>query len=97
MRRTDERVLDDQQRLRPGVVAGWGMSWWFAEQGVARADRKAIAARPVARAARALLARSRRRLVAGGAALGLGGAGPPVQERDNARDRRPLGEPPPAL
>jgi hypothetical protein len=33
---------DDQQRLRPGVVPGWGMSWWFAAQGVTRADRKAM-------------------------------------------------------
>jgi hypothetical protein len=33
---------DDRQRLRPGVVPGWGMSWWFAELGVTRADRKAM-------------------------------------------------------
>jgi hypothetical protein len=33
---------DDQQRLRPGVVPGWGMSWWFVAQGVTRADRKAM-------------------------------------------------------
>ena len=33
---------DQQQRLRPGVVPGWGMSWWFAEQGITRADRAAM-------------------------------------------------------
>jgi hypothetical protein len=33
---------DEHERLRPGVVPGSGMSWWFAEQGVTRAHRAAM-------------------------------------------------------
>src|SRR4051794_40687075 len=33
---------DEHERLRPGVGPGWGMSWWFAEQGITRADRAAM-------------------------------------------------------
>ncbi|MBX5443522.1 MAG: hypothetical protein IRZ32_18600 [Solirubrobacteraceae bacterium] len=31
----DERV-DEHGRFRPGVVPGWGYSWWLVEQGITR-------------------------------------------------------------
>ena len=33
---------DEHQRVRPGVVPSWGMSWWFAEQGITRTGRAAM-------------------------------------------------------
>ena len=33
---------DEHHWLRPGLVPGWGMSWWFAEQDITRQDRKAM-------------------------------------------------------
>jgi hypothetical protein len=32
---------DEYDRFLPGVVPGWGMSWWFAEQ---RIERRHVAA-----------------------------------------------------
>lgn len=37
-----ETEWDQQHRLRPGFVAGWGMSWWFAEQGIGKAEPAAM-------------------------------------------------------
>src|SRR3954447_10695939 len=37
-----EESWDEQCPLQPGLVPGWGMSWWFAEQGITRDDRRAM-------------------------------------------------------
>ena len=37
-----ERLRDKHHRLLPGVVPGWGMSWWWHEQGITHADTVAM-------------------------------------------------------
>src|SRR5688572_25727637 len=93
----------DRHRLLPGVVPGWGMSWWFAEQGVwqsrgGRDDQRAVVgARVPLRAGRC------RRLVAGRSPVGVGRPTPslqgltrPARQLEATARLRPLtGGPPP--
>ena len=47
---------DAHHRLLPGVVPGWGMSWWWYEQGITREQTNGDAVVPAHGADLSLLA-----------------------------------------